>query len=483
MIDHVGNVTKTYYHQGNGSQSSLGEYDDHVSKPASLTAWSSLTPTGNGYKLSVNKWGRYAINATSSFVKLASTTELTYDGDSSHKDKAKSYTYDNANGNLTQKVEWGEVTGSTDGSFTDTGSDKRTTDITYAASSTGWLFAPKQETVKNQSGTTISDTKYYYDAQSSARSSKAIDQDRALGEWRHMGQHAEAVQRYGLVTQDTDARQEHHLHLRPVQPLRRDEHQPALTNTYREYDYSSGKVTKTIDPNGRVFTTTYDGLDRPTEEKQPDLTTPSTLVTKATYAYADASVPTSVHKTDYLDASTTVDCYQYFDGLARPIQTRREAESAGTYIVADTVYDAAASSQNVPPVLLIGRVLDRRDDHRRSLHPHRPTIRSHVRSPRRTPSAPRPTPTPTGRPPSPTPTATRKTSTATRTATSSKWTNTTGEAPTRRSTPTTRPRTSPTSPTRSRTSATSPTTASAAASPHKTSTPRATPLRHLVLRV
>lgn len=107
----------------------------------------------------------------------------------------------------------------------------------------------------------------------------------------------------------------------------------------REYDYSSGKVTRLTDPNTRVFTTTYDGLDRPLQEQQPDLTTPATLVTKATYAYTDNAVPTSVHKTDYLDGSNTVDSYQYFDGLDRPIQTRKEAETAGQFAVSDTVYD------------------------------------------------------------------------------------------------------------------------------------------------
>ena len=132
-IDAFGNVTKTYYHQGNESQTSLGEYQDHISKIGNPYRIEKYDDSENLYELTVNKWDRYSINATSSFVKLASTTELAYDGDSTHKDKAESYTYDDTIGNLTQKIEYGEVTANDDGSFSDTGNDKRTTDVSYAS--------------------------------------------------------------------------------------------------------------------------------------------------------------------------------------------------------------------------------------------------------------------------------------------------------------------------------------------------------------
>ena len=342
QTDAVGNLTKTYYHQGNGSQSALGEYNDHISKAGKPYRIEKYDSQGHLYDLVVNQWDRYALNATSSFVKVTRTTDLTYDGDATQRDKAEEYTYDNTTGNLTNKTEWGEVTAATDGSFTDIGSDKRTDDITYSASSIGWLFAPKQETVKNQSGTVLNDTRYYYDTQALGTVLKGnptkTEKWVAGSKWVNT---QKAFNTYGLVTQDTDERGKNTTYSYDAYNL----YAATTTNpvgliTARDFDYSSGKVTKTVDPNTRVFTTTYDGLDRPLQEQQPDLTTPSTLVTKATYAYTDTGVPTSVHKTDYLDGSNTVDSYQYLDGLGRPIQTRKEAETAGQYVVSDTVYDA-----------------------------------------------------------------------------------------------------------------------------------------------
>ncbi len=109
--------------------------------------------------------------------------------------------------------------------------------------------------------------------------------------------------------------------------------------TQYTYDYSSGKVKQTTDPNGYVFQTVYDGMDRPIAEKQPDLAAPATLVTKSAYVYTDTGAPTSVKKTDYLDATTSVDSYSYFDGLGRIIQTRQEAEDANNFSVKDFVYN------------------------------------------------------------------------------------------------------------------------------------------------
>ena len=92
-----------------------------------------------------------------------------YDGDSDHKDKAEVYTYDNTYGNLTSRVEWGEVTGADEGTFSDvvpaSGNDKFSTTITYAASTTLHLVGlPSQETIVNSASTTVKDTKFYYDS-------------------------------------------------------------------------------------------------------------------------------------------------------------------------------------------------------------------------------------------------------------------------------------------------------------------------------
>ena len=66
---------------------------------------------------------------------------------------------------------------------------------------------------------------------------------------------------------------------------------------------------------------TFDPVGRLTEEKQPDLTTPSTLVTSKTYTYTD-TFPNSVQTTVYFTSATSSGVYRYMDGLGRTIQER-----------------------------------------------------------------------------------------------------------------------------------------------------------------
>lgn len=341
IIDSAGNVTKTYYHQGNASESLLGEYQDHASKTGRPYRIERYDASGNLYELSINKWDSHPIGAAASFVKLSRKTTLSYDGNADHKDMAVEYAYDDATGNLTQKAEYGEVTAATDGSFTDIGSDKRTTDITYAASSTGYLYALKQETVKNQAGTTLADTKYTYD--NLVFGSVAKGNPTKIEQW--IGgttwiDTEKSYNSYGLVTQERDPREKITTYTYdPYDLYPATTTNPAGRTTYREYDYSSGKVTKEKNPNGHWYETVYDGLDRPVLEKQPDATTPATLVTKTAYEYTNTKSETKAKRTDYFDTSNAVDSYQYFDGFGRLIQTRVEAEDPNTFSVSDRQYN------------------------------------------------------------------------------------------------------------------------------------------------
>lgn len=341
VTDPLGNKTATYYHQGNGSQTALGEYQDHpakVGKPYRIEQYGSANDL---YRTTVNRWDRFALNATSSFVKLASTTELTYDGDSDHRDTATSYTYDNTTGNVTNATEYGEVSATTDGSFTDSGTDKRTTDYTYAASSTGWLIVPKQETLKNSAGTTVADTKYYYDtlAFGAVYKGNRTKSERWVSGTAWVNDQ-KAYNSYGLVTSETDPRGKVTTYTYDAYNLF-----PATTTnplghaTYRQYDLSSGKVVKLKDPQGLWYESVYDGLDRVTTEKQPDTLAPSTLVTKTRYEYTDTRGETRVKRTDELDTANARDAYQYFDGLGRLVQTRTEGEEVSAYVTTDRGYN------------------------------------------------------------------------------------------------------------------------------------------------
>ena len=60
---------------------------------------------------------------------------------------------------------------------------------------------------------------------------------------------------------------------------------------------------------------------------------------KTAYTYVDTANAVSVHESDYLNGSTTVDTYRYYDGLNRLIQTRKSATDAGIYKVTDQGYN------------------------------------------------------------------------------------------------------------------------------------------------
>lgn len=72
--------------------------------------------------------------------------------------------YSGDHGSMLTKTEWGEVSGSTDGTFTDTGTDDRETTYEYATSSD--LVLPSKITVEDDSSTKVQESRYYYDNQS-----------------------------------------------------------------------------------------------------------------------------------------------------------------------------------------------------------------------------------------------------------------------------------------------------------------------------
>ena len=97
-------------------------------------------------------------------MKLAQTLSQTFDGDTSHRDTAASTAYNDTTGDMSVLVNYGEVSGNSDGTFTDIGTDLASTTYYYAASSTNPVMSlPSREFVADQSGSTVKDTKWYYD--------------------------------------------------------------------------------------------------------------------------------------------------------------------------------------------------------------------------------------------------------------------------------------------------------------------------------
>lgn len=343
--DALGNVVKTYFHQGNYTATSTGEYDDHISKAGRPYRIEQYDSNGNLFSKTINRWDRYdtitTAVATSSFVKFVDTLEFTYDGDSDHREKAESYSYNNDNGNLSQKISWGEVTGSDDGTFSDTGGDKLATDLTYATSSaTSSITFLSREKVTDQSSAVVRDSKIYYDNLSFGSLTKGnATKQEVLKSGSSYIDTEKTYNSYGLVTQEKDPRDKvttysyDSFNLYPATTTNPVSHAQEYL-----YDYSLGKPKQITDANDFVFQVVYDGLDRVLEEKQPETATSSRLVTKVTYEYTDDAFPTSVTRTEHLSPKLSVSSYVYLDGLGRVIQERRKAEDNNKYGVKDTKY-------------------------------------------------------------------------------------------------------------------------------------------------
>lgn len=338
--DADGNRTTSYYHQANGNNTSYGEVGDSPGKEALLYKTEKLDSNSNLLQRVFNTWDAEDIGNGRMFVTLTQTLDQTFDGNTTHKDKAASYTYDSTTGNLSQQIQWGEVTGSSNGKFTDTGTDKFTTDMTYATNGYVMYLIASQLTT-DQSSVKVKESRYYYDGMPLGQVSTGLQTKDE--EWRSGPKYINSQKTYnsyGLVTIETDPRGKETTYTYDSYDLYPAASTNALNQTTSfSYDYTSGQVTQMIDSNSEIFTTNFDGLDRPISVLQPDPQNPQLSLTKTTFEYVDTPNANRIKKTDYLDASNSLEAYTYLDGFGRIIQERKEADATNQYSTKDYIYE------------------------------------------------------------------------------------------------------------------------------------------------
>ena len=342
---------KTYFNQGDSVDTSTGEQTDTFALIGRPYREDVLSTTSAAVRKTFKRWnareylGGYLVGLASEMIQDFAT-------DGSHKDKATDYLYASTTNDLIQVTEFGEVNGNADGTFSDTGTDKRTTNITYAASTSVNMSVPTRKTLLDSNSATTSDEKIFYDSLSFG--SVSVGNPTREEQWVSGSTYASSTKTYnsfGLVATSTDTRGNAIGYRYDARNLYvATSTNPLSQQTQYLYDYASGKTKLTIDPNSRRISNTYNGVGRLTEIKQSDLTTPTTLVTAATLAYTDSTTtPSLVRRTDYMGSTTTVDTYQYFDGFKRLIQERKSSETLGTFSVADRKYrDDLVASTSVP---------------------------------------------------------------------------------------------------------------------------------------
>jgi len=331
VTDPAGNKTKSYFHLGNGLQT--GETGIDPTDGSLIGKMYRQDLYNNSIVLSSQSytdWTPFDLGSNRDFAYASRVVT-----DENGKQVAKEYSYNTANGNLTQEINYGKVSASGN-SFTDTDQDKYTTNYTYTTS--GPIKIATVE-VDDQSGTKASENKFYYDNQ--ALGVATLGNQTKVESWISGSTYInnqKTYNSYGLVATETDPRGKVTQYAYDAYNL----YPVTITNALSQatqfaYDYGSGQVKQKTDPNTRVFQYVYDGLGRLTTELKPDATNYS-LQTTNSYLYTDTPNAVSVKKSNYLDAANIIDSYTYFDGLGRKIQEKTEAEG-GNFSTKDYAYN------------------------------------------------------------------------------------------------------------------------------------------------
>jgi RHS repeat-associated protein len=345
-------VTTAYFDQGDNIDTTNGEQSDGYAQINHPFRKDIYDLSSNLKQRTYSRWDAYP-HGNSTFVGLGQQLTEDFASDGSHRDKAIAYQYSSTTDDVVRVTQYGEVTGNSDGTFTDITGDSRTTNIAYAASSSINMNLPVEKTVLDNNAATSSDQKVYYDALSFGQ--VGLGNNTRQEDWLSGTTYASSTNTFtsfGLVATSTDRRGNATSYVYDAYNLL-----PATTTnallqkTQFYYNYANGKAKQSIDPNNRLTKNVFDGLGRLTEVDQSDVATPTSYATSTTYQYTDnATPPSTVRRSDWLTATNTVDTYDYSDGLGRLIQERKTSQTAGLYAAFDKIYNLAGelSSQSLP---------------------------------------------------------------------------------------------------------------------------------------
>ena len=349
--------TVTYFHTGGGrNYSALGEYQD----TNSTTGLGNFAKAGMAYRVETYGNDNNLYHVTVNQVDQTSLgngryfpfTTLSFDCDyPGPKVAATDYNYDSSNGNLTNKLEYGLVTGfnpSSVGSFTFADSDStdnRNYNSHFTAISTNIVDHPDKVTLADGSNNTIKETDYSYNP-GGTLSNKLT---RISASYYATNSYANYTS-YGLVGLTTDPvgvqttiTYDSTYNTYPATTIVGG----SFTNT-TSYDPRSGALAISTDPAGLTISNSFDLFCRPTEvDKIPVGGGAAVWQKKFSYpsvlgAIASGSAVNYVDVQDN-DGVGGVESRTYIDGFGRAIQTRTLGES-GNFRVVSTAYDGRGNA-------------------------------------------------------------------------------------------------------------------------------------------
>lgn len=345
-INPDGSKEVSYYSQGNTTDTTSGEYDDHVSKIGKIYRVDILDQNTNLIKQETTKWGKYQLGTNDAYFVYPIHT-ISRTGNPSY-DTAKSYSYNTNNGNLEEVTEYGNVSVSDYQNFSDTLYDSRKTIYEYATCATPscvYVYKQSKITVYDYNNNKASETKLYYDNLPLGQ----VDIGNNTKEENWVSGTAyktttKTYNTYGLVISLIDPRGNSISYTYDTYNL----YPQSITNALSQitdyvYNYAIGKPIKITDSNGVITEYDYDGFGRPIAKRTSSDVSKTALITTEQYTYNDSlgaggAVPYVKKVTNYSNILSG-ESYTLLDGLGRTI--RNLVQSSGTnYLATDITYDS-----------------------------------------------------------------------------------------------------------------------------------------------
>ncbi|HEY1787839.1 MAG TPA: toxin TcdB middle/N-terminal domain-containing protein [Verrucomicrobiae bacterium] len=365
-IDPTLRMTVTYFHTGGGrNYSALGEYQDTNSTTGSGNFAKSGTPyrietygnDGKLYRVRINQVNQNSLGNARYFPFTDLAIDCDYPGNGTPNMTATQLAYDQTTGNLTNKIEYGEITNFNPTSvnsfsFTDMDStDNRYNNTAYAIISGNSYIVdhPASQILADGNNNTIRELDYLYNPQSGTVAEKLT----RISPGYYATNSYASYTVYGMVGLTTDpvgvqteTTYESTYNTYPSATRLRaipnsDSSSDFITST--AYDSRSGRLAISTNPAGLTTSNSFDSFCRLTETDRIPIGGGSAIWTKKYYYPSTLNPIFSGLATNYVDEvkNDGVGGFTnrtYIDGFGRIIQTRVQAEN-GNYRVVSTAYD------------------------------------------------------------------------------------------------------------------------------------------------
>jgi hypothetical protein len=351
----VGDVTRTYFHQGGGWDGATdGEFADGFGKqgtPYLIERWGS---DGQLYARTINRVETVDLAPASVFPRITRVIEQAFVPGGGSRATAQAMTYDDATGNVLSVRSHGEVTGVNVAAhtWTEVKPDDLWTLTTYETT----LVSPAGIPLRNKPASLITstnglasgrlrETRFSYDSRGNLLTNLV---------WLNTSNSflVTGSTSYDTVGNPYEARDAAGVVKRFEYDATRTFAEKVITGTFTNrswFDRRSGMATNTVDPNNVAAAVVQDVFFRTTETRSG--TSNNGLAdqwrTRAVYALdgIGGGVTTNYVVTETFEPADTaggqkIVAVAYLDGLGRTVQTRTESETAGQYRVNDVFHDA-----------------------------------------------------------------------------------------------------------------------------------------------